>query len=413
MTERFGWDRLRPWPVYMLAAAVPLSVAAVSVSKALMFLFGLVALGVGLAHRERLPQLRAFRTPLMIVAMLAALAMSLAYTTAPIDLALSDLGKYGKLLEIPLVLLLVRTRREALTALAVYGVAQVFVVFSSYLLTLDLVLPWVPKDAAHRLSIGTVFSSYLDQSIMTAGLAALCWNLRDELPWRQGRLLAIGIAVVAAINVLFLLPGRTGQAGLLAALALALFWYLPRRARPAAIVAPLLLVVAAMAVSTPFRERLTAVVSESQAYRPGDLQLTSSGIRLNLWQRSVEMIREHPLAGSGVGSWNAEYRRLEGERISPHLVVVRNPHQEYLLWGAQLGLGGIALLLAFFAVLARDASPFRRDVRHATQSMVAILAVVCFFNASIFDALIGDYFCVLIGVLLVLGAHTPPEGKPA
>jgi O-antigen ligase len=397
----------------MLAAAVPLSVAAVSISKALIFLFGLVALGVGFAQRRRMAQLRRFRTPAMIVAMLAALALSLAYTTAPIDLALSDLGKYGKLLEIPLVLLLVRTRREALVALAVYGVAQVFVVLSSYLLSLDLTLPWVPKDAAHRLSIGTVFSSYLDQAIMTAGLAALSWNLRDEFPWRWGRMLAIGIAVLAAINVLLLLPGRTGQAALLTAFALALFWHLPLRARPAAIVAPILLVVAAMAVSTTFRERLTAVVSESQAYRPDDQQLTSSGIRLNLWHRSIQMITEHPLAGSGVGSWNTEYRRLEGARISPHLVVVRNPHQEYLMWGAQLGLGGIALLVAFFAVMVRDASPFRRDMRQATQSMIAILAVVCFFNAPIFDALIGDYFCVLIGLLFVLGAHTPPAVEVA
>ena len=83
------------------------------------------------------------------------------------------------------------------------------------------------------------------------------------------------------------------------------------------------------------------------------------------------------------------------------------------MWGVQLGLGGIALLVAFFALLARDAAPFRKDVRHAAHSMIAILAMVCFFNASIFDALIGDYFCVLIGLLLVLGTHTPPAGEAA
>jgi len=63
--------------------------------------------------------------------------------------------------------------REALLALGLYVGAQVFVVVTSYLLSMDLALPWVPKPRAMRLSIGSVYSSYLDQSIMTAGLAAV------------------------------------------------------------------------------------------------------------------------------------------------------------------------------------------------------------------------------------------------
>ncbi|MDB5875527.1 MAG: O-antigen polymerase [Ramlibacter sp.] len=400
----------------MMAAVVPISLAATSVSKLLVFLFGLVVLAVGLARHRRMPPLQQLRTPAVILLMLAALAASLTYTTAPGPQAMTDLGKYGKLLVIPLVLVLVRTRREAMIALALYGTTQFLVVLTSYLLSMGLILPWVVKDAAHRLSIGTVYSSYLDQSIMTAGLAALCWNLRHEFPGRLGRGLAIAVAAVCAVNVLFLLPGRSGQAALLAAMVLALFWALPRRAQPVALLGPLLLIAAAMAVSPSFRDRLTSVVSESRAYSQGDRSLTSSGIRLNFWQRSVEAIAEKPLAGTGVGSWNAEYRRLEGNQLSLHSATVRNPHQEYLMWGVQLGVGGIVLLIAFLLMLARDASTFKPDVRRATYSFVAILAVVCLFNSTLFDALIGDYFCVLIGLLLVLGlqaAPAPPKETPA
>ena len=61
-----------------------------------------------------------------------------------------------------------------------------------------------------------------------------------------------------------------------------------------------------------------------------------------------------------------------------------------------------ALLIAFLAFAARDARAFTADVRRATWSVVAILAVVCLFNATLFDALIGDYFCLLLGLLLAL-----------
>jgi len=372
-----------------MAASVPISLAATSISKLIMFIFGLVVLGMAVARRKPLPQLTQVRTPAVVLLMLAALAFSLAYTSAPLPQALNDLGKYGKLLVIPLVLALVRTQREALLALGLYMAAQAFVVVTSYLLSMDLVLPWVLKPRSERLSIGTVYSSYLDQSIMTAGLAALSWHLRGEFPGRHGRKLAIGLVLLCTVNVLFFLPGRSGHVALLVAIGLALFWAIPGRGKWTALVVPPLLLAAAMALSPQLRERVSAVVTESQAYRLGDTTPTSSGLRLGFWRRSVEAFQERPLVGHGVGSWNAEYRRLEGSEVNPFFRDLRNPHQEYLLWAVQLGIVGVALFLALLLALVRDASRFRPDIRHGAQSLVAMLAAVCLFNATLFDALIG------------------------
>jgi O-antigen ligase len=168
-----------------------------------------------------------------------------------------------------------------------------------------------------------------------------------------------------------------------------------------------------MAVSPHFRDRASAVVSEARAYSQGDPAPTSSGVRLNYWQRSVEAIAQRPLTGYGVGSWNTEYRRLQGSQLRADAMNVRNPHQEYLLWGVQMGLGGIALLLVFLATLWRDASRFGPAERDAAQSLVVVLAVVCLFNSALFDALIGDYFCVLLGLLLALGLHRKATASPA
>ena len=409
MSKRIRWESIRPWPVYLTAAMLPFSLAATNLSKALLFLFAAATLGLGLLRGQRPPGFSKLLTPLVVGLMLGALVLSLSYTSVPLAEAWHDLNKYLKLLLIPLVILLVRTRREALLALALYLAVETFVLLTSYLLSMGLNLPWVVKPLAVRLAVATVYSSYLDQSIMTVGLATLAWHLRREFPGRHGARFAIGLVVLCVVNVLLLLPGRSAQVALLVALALALFWAVPGRGRPAAVLVPLLVIAAVMAATPHFRNRITAVVTESIAYSQGDRAVTSSGNRLRFWQRSVDAMRERPLTGFGVGSWNNEYRRLEGGVLPPDFIGLRNPHQEYLMWGVQLGLGGIALLLAFQLALLRDARRFRPDIRHATWSMVAIFAVVCLFNSTLFDALIGDYFCFMFALLLALGSCTAQE----
>ena len=413
MSKRIRWESVRPWPVYLTAAMLPFSLAATNIAKVLMLAFAVVALWQAAVRREPLPVFLRLRTPLVIGLMLALLSLSLAYTSAPLRDALHDLNKYSKLLILPMVLLLLRQRREAVIALGAYVVVESFVVLSSYLLSAGLNLPWVVKPLWVRLYVGTVFSSYLDQSIMTAGIAALAWHLRNEFPGRYGPRLAITLVVLAVVNVLLLLPGRSAQVALLATMALALFWAVPGRRRPVAVLAPLLLVAVVMAGSPHFRGRTTAVITESLAYTHGDRAPTSSGTRLNLWHRSLQAIQEKPLAGHGVGSWSQVYARLEQSAASPMFAKTHNPHQEYLLWGVQLGLGGIVLLLAFGVAVVRDAALLRPDIRRATCSLLLILAVVCLFNSTLVDALIGDYFCLLLGVLLALGMLSPPREATA
>jgi O-antigen ligase len=399
--------------VYLTAAMLPFSLAATNIAKLLMVLFALAALGQAALRHEVLQPFRRLRTPLVIGAMLVLLALSLAWTSAPLREALHDLNKYGKLLIIPLVLVLLRQRREALLALGVYVVAESFVVLTSWLLSAGLDLPWVVKPLSTRVIVAVAYSSYLDQSIMTAGLAALAWHLRKDFPGRYGPKIALAIVALCAVNVLVLLPGRSAQVALLVAMVLALIWAVPRRLRPVALLVPVLLIATVMALAPHFRERTTAVVTESIAFSNGDRSPTSSGIRLALWHRALQAIQERPLAGHGVGSWNTVYPRLEGKALSPVFAQLHNPHQEYLLWGVHLGLAGIALFLAFLAALVRDARTFQPDIRHATLSLVAIFAVVCLFNSTLFDALIGDYFCFLLAALLALGVLSPPKEAAA
>ncbi|MBX3587429.1 MAG: O-antigen ligase family protein [Ramlibacter sp.] len=394
-----------------MAASIPVSLAAINVSKLLTLLVAGGALIGALWRKEHSAQLAQLRSVPVLLAMLAALTLSLAYTTAPWHDALGDIAKYGKLLLIPAVVVLIRTPREARLALGVYLGFQAFVVLTSWLLFLQVPVFW--GSPTPRNSIATVYSSYLDQSIMTAAFAAICWQLRDKFPGRQGPWIAVALAAMAAVNVMVMLPGRSGQVALLGVISLALVWAVPRRWLVAAVMAPVLLAGAAMAVSPQFNERLSLVVSEISAYRHQQDATTSSGMRLNFWQRSLQAISQRPLTGFGVGSWNQQYLRLEGSTPIPGTAEVRNPHQEFLLWGVHLGVGGTLLLLGFMLLAAHDAQRFPVPQRHAMQSLLAVLAIACLFNSSLFDALIGDFFCGVLGLLLAYGLYNPDDPAPS
>lgn len=388
----------------MAAASVGLSMAIISLSKLLLFLCGLAILVFAQREPKTGKRLNQAYTPVAVLLTLLAFSASLFWTVAPLADALGSLAKYGKLLAIVLMMVLIRDRREAMYALGAFVVAQLFLVASSWMLFVHLPVPWATSNMA--LTEYAVFSSYLDQGIISSVFAAICWHFRSLAPGRFGRHLAIFLALTSFGNVFFVLSGRSGHIVAIALLSVAIMWELPKRYRSAVILLPFLLVLVLSISSTKVRERLTQVSTEVQSYSNEVQPTTSSGVRLGLWRRSIQSIVQHPFAGSGVGSWSSEYNRLERKNNPAHKDIDGNwnPHQEYLLWGVQLGVPGIIILCGLMLAVLRDTMGMEKSYARATQSALLALAIACLFNSSIYDALIGDFFCVLLGLLLALGS---------
>lgn len=394
--------------------------AIISIAKLLLLICGLATLLFGQRARGvDKPPIAAY-TPVAVLLAIFAFTVSLLWTVAPQADALGSLAKYGKLLVIVLMISLIRDRREAMYALGAFVLAQFFLMASSWMLFFHLPVPWATSNMA--LTNNAVFSSYLDQGIMGAVFAAVCWHFRSLAPGRYGRHLAVLAALVSLSNVLFVLSGRSGHVVAIALLSLAIMWELPKRYRAVVVLLPFLLALVLFFSSAKVRERLTQVKSEVQSYSTQTEPTTSSGIRLGLWRRAIQIISQHPLAGSGVGSWSTEYNRLQRAQNPAHKDIAGsgNPHQEYLLWGVQLGIPGILIICGLMFSVLRDTLRMEKPYARAAQSALLALAVACLFNASLYDALIGDFFCVLIGLLLALGlSKTPnqaiavPQNKPA
>lgn len=343
-------------------------------------------------------------TPKLVIVILAVFAGSLWWTTAPQDQALEAVGKYGKLLLIPAFLLLLRSRQEASLVLAIFVGFQVFSLLSSWLLYFHVPVFWA--TGKHAKEFFAAFATYLDQSIMSAVVAALFWHLKSLAPNRTFFYGAIALSLLALGSVFIVFVGRTGQLVALVMISMTIFWALPRRLRVAAIAVPPLIALLAYSFGAIPPRFLTAE-SEISSYMEKPAAVTSTGVRLYFWKSSLEVMAQNPLVGSGAGSWTTQYNTNERLK-NPDFEVLKaasNPHQEFLLWGVQLGVGGILLLLAFLAAVRQDFREMDEPVARAGQSVLAALVVSCLFNSSIYDAHIGSFFCLTLGVLLAYGNH--------
>lgn len=392
------------------AVALGLPITFISLAKLALLLTLLVTLLLAWRRPPVAPALLANASTPAVLLALALLALSALWSSGSSEDAAVAFSKHGRLIMIPTLIYLTRSRREALIAVACFVGAQLFLLGSSWLLFLGLDLPWVTSNEAGNCEFCSVaiHSSYLDQSIMSAVLAAVCWHLRVHLPARYRLWPALMVAVLALLCVFFIFQGRTGHLVALALLALALLWELPRRFKLAALLVPLLLLLGLALGSAKIGYGLAEMGRALQTSRASDDLHIRSGVRLDLWYRSLYAMAQNPWLGTGVGSWSRESRRQEA--LNARDIPVNsasdqqsNPHQEYLLWGVELGLLGIALLCALLWALYRDSRRLALPERRAMQSVLLALGIACLFNCALYDAMIGDFFCITLGLLAALG----------
>jgi len=399
-------DRFRLLLIGLVTLSVSLPMAWISLGKLVLFVSCLAVLISRWVKKKQDRTLEKLWTVRIVLVVVVWFALSLTWSEAPADIAIMAFAKHSKVLEIAMLATLIRSRRDAMLALSAFTLSQTFFIASSWLMVAGYRVPWATSQliAPYR---HVVYSTYLDQTLMFSASGAVLWHLRSY--WPRARWIVGVIALAALVNVLFFQDGRTGYLAALATLTLMVMWQIPHRWRLLTmIVAPITLALVAYAGSTKIQSKVALVLSEAQSYSATGDSISSSGFRLHAWRRSVQAIAGSPLLGHGVGSWTTTVKRIEGAKADQIFGTnpSSNPHQEYLLWGVELGLGGTLLFFSLLASLVRDALQFQVPIRRATISVTLVMAVGCLFNSSLYDALIGDYFLITLGLLLALGLRT-------
>jgi len=404
---------LRVALVIFLSIAVSLPIAFLSLAKVLVFSAALAYLLKDLVLAGTPAHLTRFRTSLIVLVSMLVWGASLFWTGASLDDALIAFVKHGKLMLIPILAYLLRNRNEAKWGIFAFLAAQTWVLFNSWLMAFDIPLPWVVRVSgpADPLTQFVPYAdSYLDQSIMMATTAGMLWHLGRD--YKSFRVWARCLVLAGLANVLVLMPGRTGYLLAIVAVCLAAVFEIPAKLRPAATVAIPVLLGLVLFYSLPqFQQRVGQAAHELGSYNATPNVHSSVGARLNMWKLSVQAIADKPLAGYGVGNWTPVIKRLygvEGDALFG-LGNGSNPHQEVLLWTVELGIAGALLFFGLLYSLLFDSRTFHLPIRRATRSLVVMLLVTCMFNSPLYDDLMGDYFCVALGLLLALGLRDNQE----
>lgn len=401
-TPREGWSP-RLVVACLVAVSVSLPMAPISIAKLLLFVFALGYLGLTYWRGEVDRSFAGLWTAPAVLLVCLTFSLSLLWTNASLADALIILIKHLKLLEILLLAVLIRSTRDARLAITAFALGQAVYIASAWLLVAGLPLPWGKLGERPY----AVFSSYLDQSIIFASSAAVIWHLHAELRWP--RWLAGVIAAAAFSVVLLFLEGRTGYLVALSMIALMILWSVPKKWRLVALlVIPTAMMGGLFLGSSTFHGRVAKVLGEGQAYAEKSEIETSSGWRLNAWHRSIQAIAERPLLGHGVGSFTATVKRLEGSTADKTFGTGNssNPHQEFLLWGVELGVLGPLLLVGLIISVYRDIRHFATPIARATLSVLVAMTIACMLNSALYDGLIGDFFVVTLGLLMALGIRT-------
>jgi O-antigen ligase len=399
--EKFGL-----FAVCSLAVSVSMGAALVSLSKVLILIAVIWRLFFEIRSSSFMRQPLSTWTIWAVFLAVTWMIISFTWTEAP----LSDVGpsmlRHVRLIWLAAIFYLLRDNKQALTVLKYVVAGQLFVVASSWLLWLGVPIPWASVQFPPEK--GIIFTSTLEQPVMSSLMLLLLWFFRDQWPSTWHRAWLWAAMSLTLLNVLFIMTGRTGFLVILLLLSMIVFWELPKRYRLMVVALPFLLGVTLLTLSPRFQTRMMEIKRDVSLYQSGNFD-TSQGQRLDFWHQSLRAFIEKPILGHGVGSWKMNYVRLGGFQKDPP----SNPHQQYLLWLVEAGLIGFIFLIGIFIALYRDALHLSEMASRALISTTAIAALMGLMNCPFFGVGMGEFFIVMMGSLLLFKKSDHNNRLPA
>jgi hypothetical protein len=367
------------------AFSLVLPISLISLSFGLFTLFWLLAGDFG----ERWRRIRANPVAWSPLVLFALVAVGMFYSVANWGTALYWLKKYDKLLLIPMVMtaLAAPRWRERVYFAFLAGIGMVVVL--TYADALGL---WDRRDFPGQRNL---FENHI---LYGALVAPACYFAAHEMldartkstrfAWALG-------ALAGVYSVLFINTGRTGYMALFALVPLFGWQRWRRRGLAAGTVLTAVLAVALYAYSPAFHQRMSLIGEETARYEEG-VRSTSVGQRLDYYTGTLELIGRHPVFGGGTGSYEKEYADIAARRgiVQFH----DTPHNEYLFIATQLGVVGLAALLAMLFWQWRESRRLDSRFRALAQGAIVTFAVASLFDSMLQDSVVGKFYVLMIGV---------------
>jgi O-antigen ligase len=375
-----------------LGFSIPISVALDSMLAAVILLAWLLTIN----YADKLAVIRANPVAWLAIALFSFYLIGCTYGIGNHEDTLDSLSKAARLMFIPLLIVVFQdadTRRRAWNG---FVGAMLVTLVLSYLLWMGL----LPQGGIIKgyAANPTIFKLHITHNLFMAFTAFVCAvQARYAAAPRQRGIWAV-LALLAAVNVLFMVQGRTGHLVLLALLIYAGWeWVRWKGLVIAMAMVGMLATLAYTFPSSALYQRADLARHEFSSSQSGVAATTSVGQRMEFYRNTLEIVRQRPLLGAGTGG----FRQAYAEQVSGSgRVATYNPHNEYLMVSAQLGLAGLMLLLALFATQWRSAArlPSVREQMLA-RGMVLSIMTASAVSSTLMDHAEGWFYVWMSGLM--------------
>jgi O-antigen ligase len=380
------------WAPILLGLSIPISVAA----DGMLLLLSVVALTIilALSYRPYLTALARHRVAQAAILLLALLAVGALYGDRFVGDTTRFLGKYAKLLCIPL--LLIAFQASDVRSKGIHALAASFLVVLA--LSYAVQFGWLQPEGPIRGNSGNaaVFKKDLTHNFLMAFAAFLFVQLALSSSVRRIRWAWLAAAALAIVDVVLLVRGRTGH--LVLASLMLYSGYAWRGWRGFALTFVILSALATALVVTPgpFKARIDRTINEARDWQEQSVARESVAARLDYYRNSVRIVAENPL-GVGTGGFPKAYENTIRGTSSPPTV---NPHNEYLLIAVQIGIVGVAAFLWLLYMQWKLAPSLPSQLEsHLARGLVIAFALGCVFNSLLLDHTEGLLYVWLSAVL--------------
>lgn len=373
---------------------LPFSLAANNVGMVLSVLVGVIS-GLFLKNIKVLK-----KEPLIIFILSFFLMIVVAsfYSLSSWDGALGvTFNKYSKILYGVIFICLLLEKKTRDLCFYAFALGCFFILLSTYL-KIWFELPWATK----KWNDGTIFGNYITQGIMMSFFTLQCLFWSSKQKEIKLKMLGWFVAALAAFSILYLLDGRTGYLTLTVGLLAYMGFALTKRWLVVGVVVLIFISSIAFLTSERVQGRFELAKEETillfDQYQQGvEPALTSIGARWFMWIKSAELIAERPITGWGVGSHGIKWCEKAPQ---PHWCAIGDttPHNQFLFFGVEMGIPGVACFLALLIILFKTALN-AGQYKPMMMGFIAIFIADSMVNASLWNSREYNFFILMMCLL--------------
>ena len=372
--------------ILLSCISIWLPIAFISVFMSLFMIVWLISGN----YADKFARIKQNPAAISATALVALYAVGISYSSTSSHAAFTFGAKYHKLLFIPMIASVLYDDKLRKLALNMFLGASLIILVLSY-------LNWfgVPMPEYHQGTQGNViFKGRIAHNIFMSFAMYLMFQYAIKSDGYK-KIAWLTLCLLVVFNILYLVNGRTGQITML----ILAFWFCWETWQLKSLKYLVMLIVLSLGIHTIYPNFPSSRLVHT------DIEMSkgassSAGQRVEMYKNTLNLISQHPIFGGGTGSLEHDYKLLaESEHLT--MVKVTNPHNQYLLTMQELGIVGLIFLLWMW--LMHWCASYRLSSHYegyVLRGLVITITIGSLFNSLILDASEGQFYCVLVGVLL-------------